>query len=116
MSRQLAKGSLVRVLQDCSPPFAGYQLYYPSRRQPSPAFALLVEALRQPIPYRVAYQTDSDLIGAASSTSSQPVRRSAPSRFRLTCSVPDLTLDREAPIAVEQFLPADRYEFAFWSR
>ncbi|WP_206523239.1 MULTISPECIES: hypothetical protein [unclassified Mesorhizobium] len=28
------------------PPFPGYQLYYPSCRQNSPAFALLIEALR----------------------------------------------------------------------
>lgn len=46
VSRQLADGRLVRVLEDWSPPFAGYHLYYPSRRQPSAAFALLVEALR----------------------------------------------------------------------
>jgi len=39
-------GSLVRVLADWTPPFPGYYLYYPSRRQQSPAFALLVEALR----------------------------------------------------------------------
>jgi DNA-binding transcriptional LysR family regulator len=38
--------SLVRVLEDWCPPFAGYHLYYPSRRQPSAAFALLVGALR----------------------------------------------------------------------
>ena len=42
----LADGSLVRVLEDWCPPFAGYHLYYPSRRQASPAFALLVDALR----------------------------------------------------------------------
>lgn len=42
----LAAGRLVRVLADWCPPFAGYHLYYPSRRQQSPAFALLVEALR----------------------------------------------------------------------
>jgi DNA-binding transcriptional LysR family regulator len=46
VNRQLAKGSLVRVLQEWCPPFAGYHLYYPSRRQPSAAFALLVETLR----------------------------------------------------------------------
>jgi DNA-binding transcriptional LysR family regulator len=39
-------GRLVRVLDDWTPPFPGYHLYYPSRRQQSPAFALLVEALR----------------------------------------------------------------------
>lgn len=39
-------GRLERVLADWCPPFPGYHLYYPSRRQHSPAFALLVEALR----------------------------------------------------------------------
>ncbi|TCV94829.1 DNA-binding transcriptional LysR family regulator [Luteibacter rhizovicinus] len=39
-------GRLVRVLADWCPPFSGYHLYYPSRRQPSPAFTLLVDALR----------------------------------------------------------------------
>ena len=39
-------GELIRVLEDWCPPFSGYHLYYPSRRQPTPAFALLVEALR----------------------------------------------------------------------
>jgi DNA-binding transcriptional LysR family regulator len=43
---ELAEGSLSIVLADWSPPFSGYHLYYPSRRQQSPAFALLVEALR----------------------------------------------------------------------
>jgi DNA-binding transcriptional LysR family regulator len=43
---ELAEGSLIPVLADWTPPFAGYHLYYPSRRQQSPAFALLVEALR----------------------------------------------------------------------
>jgi DNA-binding transcriptional LysR family regulator len=42
----LAAGRLVRVLGDWCPPYAGYHLYYPSRRQPTPAFTLLVEALR----------------------------------------------------------------------
>lgn len=42
----VAKGRLVRVLEDWCPPFPGYHLYYPSRRQPSPAFALVVDALR----------------------------------------------------------------------
>lgn len=42
----LDSGALVRVLSDWTPPFPGYFLYYPSRRQQSPAFALLVEALR----------------------------------------------------------------------
>jgi len=42
----VAQGRLVRVLADWCPPFAGYHIYYPSRRQLSPAFALFVEALR----------------------------------------------------------------------
>jgi len=42
----LADGRLVRVLEEWCPPFPGYHLYYPSRRQPSAAFTLLVEALR----------------------------------------------------------------------
>jgi DNA-binding transcriptional LysR family regulator len=42
----LAKDSLKRVLEDWCPPFPGYHLYYPSRRHSSPAFALLVDALR----------------------------------------------------------------------
>jgi DNA-binding transcriptional LysR family regulator len=42
----LAKGRLVRVLADWSAPMSGYHLYYPSRRQQTPAFSLLVDALR----------------------------------------------------------------------
>jgi DNA-binding transcriptional LysR family regulator len=42
----IARGNLVRVLEDWCAPFPGYHLYYPSRRQTSPAFAVLVEALR----------------------------------------------------------------------
>lgn len=42
----LAAGRLKRVLEDWCPPFAGFHLYYPSRRQLSPAFVLLVDALR----------------------------------------------------------------------
>jgi DNA-binding transcriptional LysR family regulator len=42
----LADGRLIRVLDDWCAPFPGYHLYYPSRRQPAPAFAVLVEALR----------------------------------------------------------------------
>jgi DNA-binding transcriptional LysR family regulator len=40
----IADGQLVRVLGDWCAPFPGYHLYYPSRRHPSPAFSLLVEA------------------------------------------------------------------------
>ena len=42
----VAEGRLIRVLADWCPPFPGYHLYYPNRRQPTPAFALLVDALR----------------------------------------------------------------------
>ncbi len=42
----IADGRLIRVLADWCPPFSGYHLYYPSRRQPMPAFALLIDALR----------------------------------------------------------------------
>ena len=42
----LADGSLIRVLEDWCPPFPGYHLYYPTRRQPSAAFLLVLEALR----------------------------------------------------------------------
>ena len=45
-TEHVADGNLVRVLEDWCPPFPGYHLYYPSRRQPSAAFALLVDALR----------------------------------------------------------------------
>jgi len=43
----VAAGRLVKLLEDWSPPFAGYYLYYPSRRQPTPAFSVLMDALRQ---------------------------------------------------------------------
>ena len=42
----IAKRRLKRVLEDWCPPYSGYHFYYPSRRQSTPAFALLVEALR----------------------------------------------------------------------
>ena len=43
---EIAKGRLKQVLADWCPPFPGYHLYYPGRRQQSPALRLLVEALR----------------------------------------------------------------------
>lgn len=42
----LREGRLVRVMENWCPPLPGYHLYYTSRRQPSPAFALVVDALR----------------------------------------------------------------------
>lgn len=52
VTAELRDGRLVRVLADWCPPFAGYHLYYPSRRQPTPAFALFIEAVR----YRAGLQ------------------------------------------------------------
>ncbi len=46
VSDHIAAGRLLRVLEDWCPPYPGYHLYYPSRRQHTPAFSLLVEALR----------------------------------------------------------------------
>ena len=46
VSEHVASGRLIRVLEDWCEPFVGYHLYYPSRRQHTPAFLLLVEALR----------------------------------------------------------------------
>ena len=42
----LADGRLARVLEDFTPPWDGYYLYYPSRRQSSPAFTALLDAVR----------------------------------------------------------------------
>ena len=49
-------GRLTRVLESWCPPFPGYHLYYPVRRHQSPAFTLLVEALR--------YRLDAPLLSA----------------------------------------------------
>lgn len=46
---QIAQGSLTQVLDDWSPFFDGYFLYYPSRRQNLPAFQLVVDALRHKV-------------------------------------------------------------------
>lgn len=46
VQEHIANGRLIRVLEDWCSVFPGYHLYYPSRRQPSPAFALIVDALR----------------------------------------------------------------------
>jgi DNA-binding transcriptional LysR family regulator len=48
----VAAGRLQQVLEDWCPPFPGYHLYYPSRRHPSAAFTLLVDALRYRSPVR----------------------------------------------------------------
>jgi DNA-binding transcriptional LysR family regulator len=46
VAASLQDGRLVQVLADWCPPRAAYHLYYPSRRQHSPAFALVLDALR----------------------------------------------------------------------
>jgi DNA-binding transcriptional LysR family regulator len=46
VSEALTAGKLVQVLDDWSPHFSGYHLYYPSRRQLSPAVSVIVDALR----------------------------------------------------------------------
>lgn len=46
LEQQIASGELVQVLEDWSPFFDGYFLYYPSRRQNLPAFKVVVDALR----------------------------------------------------------------------
>jgi DNA-binding transcriptional LysR family regulator len=43
----IGNNTLVRVLEPWCQAYAGYHLYYPSRRQPTPAFAVLVEALKK---------------------------------------------------------------------
>lgn len=45
-AEHIASGRLIRVLEDHCKPFAGYSLYYPSRRQMPPALSVFVEALR----------------------------------------------------------------------
>jgi hypothetical protein len=46
LASHLADRSLIRVLADCCAPFTGYHPYYASRRQLTPAFTMLVAALR----------------------------------------------------------------------
>lgn len=46
VKKYLETGQLIQVLSDWCPSFPGFHLYYPNRRQPSPAFSLLLDALR----------------------------------------------------------------------
>jgi DNA-binding transcriptional LysR family regulator len=46
VASHIEDGRLIRVLDSWCPPIPGYHLYYPSRRQPTPAFALVVDGLR----------------------------------------------------------------------
>lgn len=47
VAEPITAGDLIRVLEDWCPPFPGYHLYYPSRRQPTPAFSVLLAALKR---------------------------------------------------------------------
>jgi DNA-binding transcriptional LysR family regulator len=46
VQEEIDAGRLIRVLADWCPPFAGYHLYYPSRRQTTAAFTLLIQTMR----------------------------------------------------------------------
>ncbi len=46
VQKYVKSGKLIQVLQERCPTFPGYYLYYPSRKQHPPAFALLIDALR----------------------------------------------------------------------
>lgn len=46
VAAHVAKGDLVLLLDDWSPKFAGYHIYYPSARRSPPAFKVILEALR----------------------------------------------------------------------
>lgn len=46
MKDDVEQGKLIRVLSDWCPPFPGYHIYYPNRREPSSAFTTIIEALR----------------------------------------------------------------------
>ncbi|TGB69534.1 hypothetical protein FFT88_06575 [Escherichia sp. E4930] len=46
VQKYVKSGKLIQVLQEWCPTFPGYYLYYPSRKQHPPAFALLIDALR----------------------------------------------------------------------
>lgn len=47
LGSHLRSGRLLRVLEDWCPPLAGYHLYYPREREPSPAFTAVLQALHQ---------------------------------------------------------------------
>jgi DNA-binding transcriptional LysR family regulator len=46
VQQHIVSGRLIQVLEDWCQPFSGYHLYYPSRRQHTRAFELLVDHLR----------------------------------------------------------------------
>lgn len=76
--QDIAEGRLIRMRKDWCPPFPGYHLYYPSRRQHSQAFALLVEALRLRGPEATAYLPSGVRPPAGASTTHPPMHRGHP--------------------------------------
>jgi DNA-binding transcriptional LysR family regulator len=46
VEQHITDGRLIKVLTDWCAPFPGYHIYYPSRRQPTAAFSVLIDALR----------------------------------------------------------------------
>jgi DNA-binding transcriptional LysR family regulator len=50
---EIASGALVPMLEDWCPPFPGYSIYYPSRRQVSPALRAFIDWMRAPPPARI---------------------------------------------------------------
>jgi DNA-binding transcriptional LysR family regulator len=46
VQEHLSTGRLIRVLADWCPSYSGYHIYYPSRRQPTSAFTLLLNSLQ----------------------------------------------------------------------
>jgi DNA-binding transcriptional LysR family regulator len=60
VQKHLDSGELVRVLASWCPPYSGYHLYYPSRRQRSAAFALVVDALRYPAGTRGTHRSQRE--------------------------------------------------------
>jgi hypothetical protein len=74
----LASGDLRQVMTEWTQPFAGYYLYYPSRRQQSAAFALLLEELRQSAASRALF-----IGGAHAKLYSAPMRYCHPGSLAL---------------------------------
>jgi DNA-binding transcriptional LysR family regulator len=60
VQKHLDSGELVRVIASWCPPYSGYHLYYPSRRQRSAAFALVVDALRYPAGTRGTHRSQRE--------------------------------------------------------
>lgn len=73
----IEEGQLVRVLADWCPWFSGYHLYYPSRCLPSPAFKLILDALRVDQRSRQAGASQACRIARAAQTGAPNMLRGA---------------------------------------